>query len=236
MTAPQTPPSDHVGTPTAIWWLDDTDSTTQADDSAVADSPTTATATPTATPPASRFLSRLSQRLVLTYTSHSDVVVDLLGDPHVRQATEQSGRTYLQVADRAAIADLDRRATPTSLIVVSLQSAPTDHPLTSITDLFLACRLMMTADVATLAFVGPADLGQEAHERRQDAQRAAATSAGLHPTGRILAVHQPGHADQFLYYADDQDAAAALATEAPNALPVMRIDLFTTTAGDSSHD
>lgn len=94
---------------------------------------------------------------------------------------------------------------------------------------------MMVTDVAILAFVGLTDLGREALERRQDAQRTAATSAGLHPTGGILAVHQPGHADQFLYYAD-QDAAAALATEALSALPVTRIDLFTTTAGDSSHD
>ncbi len=57
MTARQTPPPDHVGTPTAIWWLDDSDSSTHADDSAVADGPATATATDpaTATERASRF-------------------------------------------------------------------------------------------------------------------------------------------------------------------------------------
>ena len=71
----------------------------------------------------------------------------------MREATEQSGRTYLQVADRAAIADLDRRATPTSLIVVRLGSARAEQPLSSISDLFLACGLMMTADTTTLGGV-----------------------------------------------------------------------------------
>jgi hypothetical protein len=229
MTADQTSTPDPLATPTAIWWLGDRDSSAQSGDSGVADAPATAT------PAASRFLSRLSQRLVLTYTSTGDVVVDLHGDADLRQATEQAGRVYLLVADRAAIADLDQRATPSSLIVIGPPSPSGGLTAASLDDLFLACRLMMTADVATLALIGPADLDDQARLRRPERLAAAATAAGLHAAGGVIAVHRPGCADRFLFYANDEDVAAALATTSPAGHPAIRIDLFTTTAGDKRH-
>jgi hypothetical protein len=142
---------------------------------------------------------------------------------------------YLRVGDQAAIADLDRRATPTSLIVIGRPAPAAGQLTTGIDDLFLACRLMMTADQATLALIGPADPNQQADLRGQEEKlRAAATSAGLHAAGRIIAVHQPGRADRYAFYADDQDIAAAQAAGTTEH-PAMGIDLFTTTAGDKRH-
>jgi hypothetical protein len=229
MTARQTSTPAPVATPTAIWWLGDGDHSIRPGGGGVADAPVTAT------PPASRFLSRLSQRLVLTYTSRGDVVVDFHGDAYLRQATEQTGRAYVLVADRAAVADLDRRATPTSLIVIGRPSPAAGLTATTLDDLFLACRLMMTADVATLAVIGPADPDQRARLRRTERLRAAATPGGLHAAGGVIAVHQPGSADRFLFYADDEVAAGALSAGAPTVHPVMRIDLFTTAADDKRH-
>jgi hypothetical protein len=140
------------------------------------------------------------------------------------------------VPERAAIADLDRRATPTSLIVISRPTPGAGRLTTSIDDLFLACRLMMTADLATLALVGPADPDQPMHLRGQQHElRAAAKTAGLHAAGSIIAIHQPGRADRYVFYADDQEVAAAVAAGTTNAHPPMRIDLFTMTAGDTRH-
>lgn len=225
MTSRQTPTPDLVALPTAIWWLGDGHGSTRPDDSG-------AGAPPTATPRPSRFLSRLSRRLVLTYTSHGDVVVDFHGEAHLRQATQRTGRAYVHVAEPAGIADLDQRATPTSLIVMGRPSPASGRAASSLDDLLLACRLIMTAEVATLALLGSADLDRHARLRYAQRLGAAATSAGLHAVGAVIAVHQPTGTDRFLYYAAADDAVAALAA-ADAAHPVMRIDLFATTADDN---
>jgi hypothetical protein len=182
-------------------------------------SPATTTAARETLP---QFLSRLSQRLVLTYTSAGDVVLDLHGDTRLREAASHTGRTYLHLADRPAIADLDRRATPTSLIVIRSPSDVANTQLTSIDDLLLACRLMMTAQVATLALIDITQHGHQARQAHVDRLRAAATRAGLCSAGRIIAMRSHGGGDRFLFYADDHARGVAADPHGP----VAEIDLF----------
>lgn len=110
--------------------------------------------------PGSRLALRLAQRLILVYTDRGDTILDLDSDPHLEHASSHTSRTYLPVTDPTAVADPDALTDPISLVV--LRWPPRHHHRTpaSVTDLFAACRLIMTADTCAIAAVSSAAPGQ----------------------------------------------------------------------------
>jgi hypothetical protein len=219
--------SESVATPATVWWLDVRDAKTSPNDNLDGEQ------LPRATAADARFLARLSQRLVLTYTSAGDVVVDLTGDEHLHNATKHTGRIYQELADRAAIADLDRRTAPTSLIVVNHNAVdPATKPLSSISDLMMACRLMMTSPAATLAITTDLRHNQPRLDHHKQVRRAAALAA-LHPAGRIVVLDHHGHGDRFQFHSNDKRVQAELATDIHRR--GVGIYLFAATDRDGDH-
>ncbi|MEH1166450.1 hypothetical protein V6V47_13780 [Micromonospora sp. CPCC 205539] len=179
--------------PIAVWRLDDRDD-----------------AGPAALP-GSPLASRLAQRLILVYTRRGDTIVDFDNDPQLEHASARTSRTYLPITDPTAVADLDALTDPVSLVV--LRWPPRHHTRTpaSITDLFAACQLIMTADTCVIAAVSSAAPGQPgaAYAEHTRDLLPAARAAGLTHLRHIVAVTGPTGRDEFLYYARRAEAEAA---------------------------
>ncbi|WP_422733088.1 hypothetical protein ACN26Y_18045 [Micromonospora sp. WMMD558] len=183
--------------PIAVWRLDDRDDTGPA------------------VAPGTRLASRLAQRLVFVYTRRGDAVVDFDNDPHLAHASAHTSRTYLSITDPSTVADLDMLTEPVSLVVLRWPPRHTTRTPASITDLFAACRLIMTADTCAIAAVSSAAPGEPGttYAEHLGELLPAARAAGLTHVLRIVAVTAPGDGDgdgdEFLYYATRAEAEAA---------------------------
>lgn len=178
--------------PIAVWRLDDRDDTGPG-------------------APGSRLASRLAQRLVLVYTRRGDAVVDFDSDPQLEHASAYTSRTYLSITDPSTVADLDTLTEPVSLVVLRWPPRHTTRTPATITDLFAACRLIMTADTCAIAAVSSAAPGQPGttYAEHLDELLPAAHTAGLAHVLQIVAVTAAGDGDEFLYYASLAEAEAA---------------------------
>jgi hypothetical protein len=185
--------------------------------------------------PADGFAARLATQLLLIYTGHGEVVVDLDDDPRVRRAAAVTGRTYLAVTGPSALTDLHRLSKPVSLVTLRWPRAatalpadhtPTDHvpaghvPAGQVTGLLTACRQMMSGDASVVALIR-ADKLTPPHITFADYERSlriAAEAAGFTHVLQIVAVSAPGGGDQFLYNATESDASLAVhqATTSPD--------------------
>ncbi|WP_433357910.1 hypothetical protein ACQPYV_12685 [Micromonospora saelicesensis] len=179
--------------PIAVWRLDDSDDTAPA------------------VLPGNRLASRLAQRLILVYTHRGDTIVDLDSDPHLEHASSTTSRTYLPNTDPTAVADLDASTDPISLVVLRWPPRQNIRTPASITDLFAACRLIMTTDTCAIAAVSSAAPGQPGitHAEHVSELLPAARAAGLTPILHIVAVTGPSDHDEFLYYTTRAEAEAA---------------------------
>ncbi|GAA0739527.1 hypothetical protein Drose_16990 [Dactylosporangium roseum] len=179
--------------PIAVWRLDDRDDAG------------------TETTPDTRLSSRLAQRLVLVYTRRGDAVIDFDNDPHLEHASAHTSRAYRSITDPSAVADLDTLTEPVSLIVLRWPPRHTTRTPAGITDLFAACRLIMTADTCAIAAVSSAAPGQPGttYAEHLGELLPAARAAGLTHVLQIVAVTAPGDGDEFLYYATRAEAEAA---------------------------
>jgi hypothetical protein len=175
--------------PIAVWRLDDTDPDLTVD-------------------PAERLAARLAQRLILLYTRRGDAIVDFDCDPHLRTACAGLAREYLAITDPSDVAELDSLSAPISLIVLRTPPHNASQSPDSITDLFAACRLIMTADTCTVASVSGAQLGTPgtSYVERAHEWVVAARAAKLEDVLHIVAVASPGFGDRFLYYATPEEA------------------------------
>jgi hypothetical protein len=190
-------------------------------------------------PPGSRLLSRLAQRLILVYTRHGDAVVDLDSDPNLADACVRTNRTYLPITEPGTIPDLDTNTKPVSLVVLRWPPRHTARTPASLTDLFAACRLIMTAETCAIASIAsPAP--NEAEPISSSALHEllpAARAAGLTHVLQIVAITAPDDRDEFLYYATRADADEARhAVPADHPAPSDRVDLlfFTLESSDGS--
>ncbi|MCG5446237.1 hypothetical protein NIE79_004805 [Micromonospora sp. NIE79] len=179
--------------PIAVWRLDNRDDTAPA------------------AHPGSRLASRLAQRLILVYTHRGDTIVDFDSDPHLENASCLTSRTYRPITDPTTVADLDALTNPISLVVLRWPPRHNTRTPASITDLFAACRLIMTADTCAMAAVSSAAPGQPGttHAEHLSELLPAARSAGLTHILHIVAVTGPGDHDEFLYYTTQAEAEAA---------------------------
>ncbi|MET8358819.1 hypothetical protein [Micromonospora sp. NPDC005171] len=179
--------------PIAVWRLDD------RNDSAPA------------ARPGNRLASRLAQRLILVYTHRGDTIVDLDSDPHLEHASSTTSRTYLPIADPTAVADLEAPTDPISLVVLRWPPRHNLRTPASVTDLFAACRLVMTTDTCAIAAVSSdaPDQPGTMHAEHLSELLPAARAAGLTHVLHIVAVTGPGGHDEFLYYATRAEAEAA---------------------------
>lgn len=206
--------------PIAVWRLDDRDDTGPG-------------------APGGRLASRLAQRLVLVYTRRGDAVVDFDSDPKLKHASAHTFRSYLSITDPSAVADLDTLTEPVSLVVLRWPPRHTTRTPASITDLFAACRLIMTADTCAIVAVSSAAPGQPGttYAEHLDELLPAARAAGLTHVLQIVAVTAPGDGDgdEFLYYATRSEAEAARQDwPAGDNGPSYSVDLLVFT--DRSHD
>jgi hypothetical protein len=179
--------------PIAVWRLDDRD---DAELAVASDS---------------RPASRLAQRLILVYTGRGDAVIDFDNDPHLEHASTYASRSYLSITDPSEVADLDTLTEPVSLVVLRWPPRHTTRTPASITDLFAACRLIMTADTCAIVAVSSAAPGEPGttYAEHLDELQPAAHAAGLTHILQIVAVTGPSDGDEFLYYASQAEAEAA---------------------------
>jgi hypothetical protein len=207
--------------PITVWRLDDRDG----------DQP--------ATDPGAGFASRLARRLVLTYTSQGETVVDFDADRHVRDAATAVSRSYLAITHGGELADLDTITDPVSLVIVRWPRQTPIRTAASVADLFTACRLIMSADTCAIAAVSSAEPGQPGAVYAEHLAQLlpAAKAACLTHVLQIVAVNGPGTGDQFLYYATRAEADAARTNDSnlPDG-PTYHIDLLVFTAGQSRHE
>jgi hypothetical protein len=202
--------------PIAVWRLDDRDDGLTTD-------------------PSGHLASRLAQRLVLVYTRRGEAVVDFDSDPNLQAATTQTSRAYLSVTHPAVVAELDALTEPVSLIVLRWPPRHATRTPAGITDLFAACRLIMTADTCAVAAVGSAEPGQAGTTYAQHLAELlpAAKAAGLTHVLQIIAVAGPGGGDQFVYYASPTEAESARQDQpADDGAPSSCIDLVVFTNRD----
>nr|WP_030500953.1 hypothetical protein [Micromonospora purpureochromogenes] len=207
--------------PIAVWRLDDRDDTGPATD------------------PGTRLSSRLAQRLVLVYTRRGDAVIDFDSDPQLEHASAHASRSYLSITDPSQVADLDALTEPVSLVVLRWPPQRTTRTAASITDLFAACRLIMTADTCAIAAVSSTAPGQPGPTYTEHLTELlpAAHATGLIHVLQIVAVPGPGDGDAFLYYATQAEADAARQGWASgDSRPSYQIDLLVFTNGHSRHD
>jgi hypothetical protein len=206
--------------PITVWRLDDRDG----------DQP--------ATDPGAGFASRLARRLVLTYTRQGEAVVDFDADRHLRDAATAASRTYLAIARPGDLADLDIITDPVSLVIVRWPRPAPTRTVDSVADLFIACRLMMSADSCAIAAVSSAEPGQPGTVYAEHLAHLlpAAKAAGLAHVLQIVAVNGPGTGDQFCYYATraEADAARTHDEDIPGG-SAYRIDLLVFTASELRH-
>jgi len=183
-----------------------------------------------ATEPGAGFASRLAQRLVLTYTSHGETVVDFDHDPHLHAAASTAGRAYLAITEPAALPTPGQIRKPASLIALHWPRHTDPSTVDQIAWLLTLCRPIMTADASLIAAVRPpqpaepdSSFADHEHELRGAAER-----AGFTHVLQIVVISAPGEVDQFLYYATQTEAihmvAQAAATTADRQ--VLHIDLL----------
>jgi hypothetical protein len=242
MTAPPNPGPDHMrrpnpecdtparqgdpilptrDVPIAVWRLDDRDDTGLL------------------AGPRDRLAARLAQRLVRLYTRRGDAIVDLDSHPQLHAISTGAGRAYLSISDPGEIADLDRFTAPVSLVVLRWPPRHRPHTPAGITDLFAACRLIMTADSCAVAAVSSAEPGQDGTTYAEHLSELlpGAHAAGLTHILQIVAVTGPGHGDQFLYYATTDEAEAARhAWPTGGGAPSHHVELLVFTTGKSCDD
>lgn len=202
--------------PIAVWRLDDHDDTGLTTD------------------PAQRLAARLAQRLILVYSRRGDAVVDFDGDPHLHAASISAARSYVSVADPGEVADLDTLTDPVSLVVLRWPPRHAARTAAAVSDLFTACRLIMTAETSAVAAVHAAEPGEPGTTYAEGVRDLlpAALAAGLAHVLRIVAVTSGGDGDQFVYYATPEEAEAAGRDPAADDKPRYHVDLlvFTTEA------
>lgn len=206
--------------PIAVWRLDDRDDAGPA------------------TAPGGRLASRLARRLVLVYTRRGDAVIDFDNDPHLEHASTHTSRRYLSIADPSLVADLDTLTEPVSLVVLRWPPRRTTRTPASITDLFAACRLIMTADTCAIAAVSSAAPGEAGttYAEHLDELLPAARTVGLTHVLQIVAVTSLGNGDEFLYYATPAEAEAARQNwSASHHGPSYHVDLLVFT-NSGRHD
>jgi hypothetical protein len=187
------------------------------------------------TEPGAGFASRLARRLILTYTSHGDTVVDFDRDPHLHGAATTTGRGYLAITGADRLSSLDQIRDLVSL--VSLRWPRQADPSTGarVAALLTACRPIMSEDASVIAVVRPGHPAGPGpsfadHER---VLRTAAKAAGLIHLLQIVAVSAPGEGDQFLYYATETEAVSFAEQASGQAL---HIDLLVFTPSASRDD
>ena len=192
----------------------------------------------TATDPGDGFASRLARRLVLTYTRQGETVVDFDADRHLRDAAMAASRSYLAIARPGELADLDTITDPVSLVIVRWPRQTTSRTAASVTDLFTACRLMMSAETCAIAAVSSTEPGQPGtvYVEHLAELLPAARAVGLVHVLQIVAVSGAGDGDQFLYYATRAEADAAWRDgQAVPDGPAHHIDLLVFATNQRSH-
>jgi len=190
------------------------------------------------TEPGAGFASRLARRLILTYTSHGDTVVDFDHDPHLHGAATGAGRAYLAITDPDRLPGLDQIRNPVSLVtLVTLRWPRQADPSTvgRLAALLTGCRPIMSEDASVIAAVRPGHPPGPgpSFAEHEHALRTAAEAAGLTHLLQIVAVSAPGEGDQFLYYATETEAVSAAEQASGQAL---HIDLLVFTPGASRDD
>ncbi len=214
-------------------------------------------ARPQPDPDDDRFVSRLAHWLVLTLAHPGETVVDLDDSATLHDAAQATGRNYLPLTDPTRVADLDALDHPIGLILFrwprhpdpstrppgtpptttasttttsttsTLASREREPLSTAVRDLFLACRVMSTADTCVVAAIHPTTQFSD-HERTL---RSAAEAVGLRHIMTILALPAPGDSDEFLYYATPSESNRLHppdpdATPDPEGDPGWHIDLL----------
>ncbi len=221
-TIPSTPPktappgtardAPSVPARVAVWWLDDSDH-----DSDV----------PSASP-SPGFASRLSRRLVLTYTRRGDAVVDLDGDATRRNTATGCDRDYAALTDGSDIPALDRLTGPSTMATLSWPR-PHHNTVASINDLFLALGYILdpaTGIVAVTCEQNTPDAGDLPSQFTE--LQAAAAAIGYVHVQTIIAIASPGQPDRYLYYATIEEANQAIEASRRDAgRRAIRVDLFT---------
>ncbi len=184
------------------------------------------------TQPGAGFASRPARRLILTYTSHGDTVVDFDHDPHLHGAATGTGRGYLAITDPDRPPGPDQIRTPVSLASLRWPRQADPSTAARVAALLTACRPIMSEDASVIAAVRPGHPPGPgpSFADHEHALRTAAEAAGLAHLLQIVAVSAPGEGDQFLYYATETEAVSA-AEHAPGQ--AMHIDLLVFTPGAS---
>jgi hypothetical protein len=179
--------------PITVWRLDDHD-----------------VGQPTAQP-GGGFASHLAWRLILTYTSHGDTVVDFDHDPHLHAAATGTGRAYLAITDPDRLPSLDQIRNPVSLVTLRWPRRADPSTGARVAALLTACRPIMGDDASVIAAIRPGHPSGPgpSFADHEHALRTAAEAAGLTHLLQIVAVSASGEGDQFLYYATETDASIA---------------------------
>ena len=181
------------------------------------------------------FASRLAWRLILTYTSHGDTVVDVDHDPHLHAAATRTGRAYLAITDPDRLPVLDQIKNPVSLVTLRWPRPADPSTEPRVAALLTACRPIMSEDASVIAAVRPGSAAEPdaTFADHEQALRIAAEGAGLTHLLQIVAVSTPGEGDQFLYYATETEAVSAAERAAG---PTLHIDLLVFTPGARRND
>jgi hypothetical protein len=99
---------------------------------------------------------RLAALLVDAHTRRGDTIVDLTGDPAIAGAAGTGARRYLPIDGPGDLADLDHVAGSVRLVVLRWRRPDSGEATTAeLTDLFVACRLLLAADGYTVVALAP---------------------------------------------------------------------------------
>jgi hypothetical protein len=174
------------------------------------------------TQPGAGFASRLAWRLILTYTSHGETVVDFDHDPHLHGAANRTGRAYLAITDPDRLPVLGQIRNPVSLVTLRWPRRADPSTRARVAALLTACRPIMSEDASVIAAVRPGHPPGPgpSFADHEHALRIAAEAAGLTHLLQIVAVSAAGEGDQFLYYATETEAASAAEHASAQALHI----------------
>jgi hypothetical protein len=196
----------------AVWWLGDSDHDSDAP----------------AASPIPGFASRLSRRLVLTYTRRGDALVDLDGDATRRATATGCDRDYAALTDGGDIPGLDQLTGPATMATLNWPR-PHHNTVASINDLFLALRYILdpaTGIVAVTCEQNTPDAGDL--PAQFTALQAAAAAIGYAHVQTIIAIASPGRPDRYLYYASTDEANQAIEASRRDAgRRAIRVALYT---------
>jgi hypothetical protein len=180
------------------------------------------------TQPGAGFASGLAWRLILTYTSHGDTVVDFDHDPHVHGAATRTGRAYLAITDPDRLPVLDQIRNPVSLVTLRWPRPAGTSTGARIAALLTACRPIMSEDASVIAALRPSHPPEPGPSFADHEQvlRAAVEGAGFTHVLQIVAMSAPGEGDQFLYYATETEAVQAARRATIGDRLMLLIDLL----------